>query len=713
MPTDVLTKRIAWLRARLRGWLAIRGAALLAATLTGLVFGSLLFDRLARLDRAQRTVMLGLMTGALLYVAVRFLVLPLLRSFSDDGLCLQVEERNPELNAVLISALQIDRRSAADSAGVSANLAEATVRAGEEAAKALDFEALINRRGRRRNFTLLFAAVGLLGGAALVFPSTLSLWFQRNVFLLEVSWPRDTTLVIQDLEDGRLGVPEGDDLTLRVEADPDGVVPRKVSVRSRPVGRGGRGETRTMARIGDNLFRLTYESVRTPFKLRVSGNDHRTAWVFVDPLERPEIADLRFVVYPPAYTGVAERDLDVGQSAYQILEGSSMTLTGTARKPLREVSLSLGGDLIRTVPLQGEREFSVTLEPAEIQGGQYALQVLDVQGVDLENAVRFGVRLRKDRTPDVRLSTDGMGALALAGAVLPVQISIEDDYDITDVRLVCTVVAEEADERVEPLEVPGIEPIVSSVAGEIRHEGRVELSPLGLRPGSELMVRLEADDNDTLGGPKTGSSSTIGLSVVTPEELAQQFLRREQELHQRFSRMVRDQTKLNEDAEIAAARLRNADPDAAAEARSLDLLERDQRKMGGRLKDVAEQFEGMIAELRNNRLEPRGGPTQTRWQTEIIAPVSQLVDPWVPRAVQHIREARRATETAPSQAALDRAKNAQNEILRRMRRVEANMAKAETLQEAISMLRRILGKQRELREQTEEKRGDFEESVFE
>jgi hypothetical protein len=47
-----------------------------------------------------------------------------------------------------------------------------------------------------------------------------------------------------------------------------------------------------------------------------------------------------------------------------------------------------------------------------------------------------------------------------------------------------------------------------------------------------------------------------------------------------------------------------------------------------------------------------------------------------------------------------------------MRRVEANMAKAETLQEAVSMLRRILGKQRELREQTEEKRGDFEESVF-
>lgn len=711
MSTDTLKKTLGNLRHRLRAWLVLRGVAMLAATVTALVFLSLLVDRLARLDLAQRGVLLAVMLAVVGYVLIRYLLRPLLHTLSEDGLCLQVEARAPELKSILISALQIDRTSGASTAGVSTSLAGETIRAGEQAAAKLKVANFINQTGRRRNVALLSATLAVLACAALAFPSTMRTWFSRNVRLSNVSWPRETTLTISGVVDGRLGVPVGDDLMLRVDADPGGVVPRRVTARHRPL-RGGRGDTRAMAMIGGNHFQLEYEAVREPFLVRVHGNDHRTDWVTVEPLERPEVLDLRFIVRPPAYVGTEQRELPTGQSAYRILAGSALTVKATVSHPLREVTLARNDAPVRSEPLRNARSFAVELAPTELQDGRYALQLRDRRDITLQAPLRFTVRLVEDRTPDVRLDVTGVGALVLAGAVLPVEVSIEDDFDVASTRLLCTTVAPgEEEEGGAKIEIPGLAPLVDGPAAEVRHDSSIELSQLALVAGTELMIRLEADDNDTRTGPKTGSSSTVSLSVVTPEELAQYFLRREQELHQQFSRIVRDQVELNEQTRIAAARL-GREEDGGTAAPSLAEQERTQRSMASRLSEISEQFRRMIAEIRNNRLESRGGPTQTRWERDIIAPLDEVADPWVPRAVEHLRDARQATEAEMAGKALERAKKVQAEILSRMKRVETNMTKAETLQEAISMLRNILRKQRELREQTEDERSDVEESVF-
>src|SRR4051812_37642471 len=93
------------LRRGVKAWLWIDGAGRLLASALALILLDLAIDWYFRMDWAQRAVSLGLMIAALLAVAYRRLLRPLLASVTDDALCLRVEDRHDTLGQSLISAV--------------------------------------------------------------------------------------------------------------------------------------------------------------------------------------------------------------------------------------------------------------------------------------------------------------------------------------------------------------------------------------------------------------------------------------------------------------------------------------------------------------------------------------------------------------------------------------------------------------------------------
>lgn len=707
-----IQRKLAALRRGVRGWLLISGGAMLSAGLTGLVFFSLLVDRFAKLDVPQRAVMLCLMAGCLGYLLIRRVIRPLLHTLTDDGLCLQVEARHPEARNALITALQLSRGHALEQArGFSSSMEAAAVEAGEGIAASLEFGDVLDRRRRAKRLLAGAGALLVLVAAFFLFTPTMQLWFQRNVLLQSVSWPRDTTLRVANAVNGVISIPEGADLALRVDADPDGVIPHVVEVQSRPLD-GGSTTTRTMSRLGQTQFQAKFENVVDPFKFRVDGNDHRTEWFEVQLLERPELLGLRLTARPPAYVGVEEQELPPGQSAYRVLHGSGLEIRGRSQKRLKLVRLTHGEKRVEELsPGRGE-EFTVELPGSALQDGRYSLQLTDTRGISMKQPATFVVRIQPDRIPDVRCALNGIGSIVLPGAVLPIEMRIKDDYGIESVQLQGDVITGEDEARKETIPVPGMTALLETGETDLQHEARIELTPMGVAAGMQLLLQIEAADTDTVSGPKTSESATISLRVVTPEELREELLRREQDLHQQFTRIVRDQKELYETCRILNARVNDSGMFDAESKSSVEQLERGQQKMIQRTADVAAQFRAMLAEIRNNRLEPRGGPTETRLVREIIRPVDNLTEDWLPRAVSQFRQIRVLDEVETISENLGAAEQTQADILERMQQIEASMAKAETIQEAILKLRSILKLQRELREKTEEERTQAEESIF-
>src|SRR5262249_50076446 len=111
-----LQHRLAALRRRLRFVVTFRGACRLGALLFLAVAVAGLLDWRVHLPGAVRALVLVATLGGAGYVAFLYLLRPLAAPADDLALALRIEERYPELNDALASAVQFLER-APDAAG--------------------------------------------------------------------------------------------------------------------------------------------------------------------------------------------------------------------------------------------------------------------------------------------------------------------------------------------------------------------------------------------------------------------------------------------------------------------------------------------------------------------------------------------------------------------------------------------------------------------
>jgi len=225
---------------------------------------------------------------------------------------------------------------------------------------------------------------------------------------------------------------------------------------------------------------------------------------------------------------------------------------------------------------------------------------------------------------------------------------------------------------------------------------------MDLPVGSILVLVVEATDNDTVSGPKTGTSGVFSLKVVTEDELRAELLRREQEQRYEFERLLRDQRKLLEDTQALLAVLDTPDrPFAEEDAGTLKGDEKRQRLVGGRCTAIADQFERILAEVEHNRLEDDQA-IHGRMADHIIEPLHLLARRNVLAAADRLDQAQEtdAADDSARRTALAGAAAEQEKIVAVMRGVLKNMVKWEGYQEAVTLLREVLRAQKDVSEQT-------------
>jgi len=729
--------RLRALRRAVRVWLLLDGACALVTLAVALAAASLAVDRLLRMDRAQRAVCLGLAAALLAGAAWRRLARPLLARLDDETLCLRVEARHRRLGQSLISAVQFargfpdlvigprfggaeaerpPRAPGRPDTLYSPALIRATIAQGARAAATVDFGEVLDRRRHRRNLLQGGALAAVAGLACLLFPGTAGLWFRRCVLLGRAEWPRKTHLVILGAEDGRLTVPRGDDLEVRVVADPDRVVPRRVRVDYRAPGEGGVG-TDELPRVGDNEFPWTIENVQSAFEFRARGGDDVTDWVRVDPVERPAVERLTLVAEPPSYTGLPPARLAPAAGAYALLAGSRLEIAGRANKPLASATLLPPGKGAAplTMAVDADGAFRCGVPPGRLASGAYAVALTDTGGLASKQPRRFRVRLVADRKPVVRLKLDGIGEMITPRAVLPLRCDLSDDYAVAEARLVWCLAREE--EGSAPPQILRLDALEEALGRKkIERLCRIEAASLGAKEGAILTLHLEAMDNDTRSGPKAALSGSYALKVVTRETLLSHLLRREQELRLEFERLFREQRRLLEDSKAmqAGLRLRPGDPIAPRDRQRLTRNEKRQRLARSRCLAVASRFAEILAEVRNNRLDATDGELPRRLSGQIITPLRALAREAVPRAADRLEAAARHADEPPRAAeALVGAVAEQTRIVAAMQRILQSMVKWEGYEEAVRLLRDLLRGQEDLRRKTAEElerriRGIFE-----
>jgi len=664
--------------------------------------------------------------GFMLY---RRVVQPVLVALGDRVLSLQIERRHPELGDALVTAVELSQWVDRAPEGSSPALTKAAIEWGVRRAEGLRFFDVINFAALARKAAIVLVFTSLLVSACMVRADVMGLWARRNLLLADDPWPQDTHLKVVGVnEQGRIVVPRGDDLEVRVLVDPNGQVPAVVHLDHEP--NRGRRHIEQMLSVGPHEFRATFPNVLDPFagRLRVRGGDAVTPWYDIRLVDRPTVEQLALVVSPPAYTGQNDTKRTSGLSAYAVLKGSTLRIDARTNNPIDEARL-LHGSTPRTdltVDPNDPQHVYTTLEPNQLDNGAFGIELVDGAGLQSRRPTRFTLRVESDQLPRVRARLEGIGDLATPDARIPLNLRMSDDFAIVDAALSYELStpgrggdpAEDADadaagDRSKRLPIPSVAKHLP--ANKIEPTEHVfDLRGRDMPTDAHLSFTIEATDNDQVTGPKTGRSVTFAVKLVSDQELRDELLRRETEQRVEFERMHAEQRQLLVETQAFAADLVDANQMSASERSTLGNLEKSQRLLVGRCEQVAQQLRQILREVVNNRIEDEGGPLQTRLSQRIIDPIQALGTGPVPAAADELDAAMAAELAGPARRdRLAAAVSRQEQVLQAMDDILESMVKMEGYQEAVNLLREVLSEQENIRERTIKRLERQIESIFE
>lgn len=704
--TSDVVQRLAQLRRQLAVWFWVDGLSRVLWAAIGLLLLDLFIDWFFRMDKPQRAVMLALILGGIAYVAIRRLLKPLTATISDDALALEVERLNPQLHQSVISALQFSRMGELERLGYSPAMVRQTVQDGAASSTTVNYSAVLDDREFRQNAFLLAVAGILLALTAVgsVAHPMMRIWANRNLLLGDMVWPQKTYLKIERAENGKVVFPRGEDWTQVVSVTEESEqIPENVYIDFRRA----RGRATQTMKKKDNPsaakskaeFEAIFASVIEPFEFRARGGDAYTPWVRVELVEQPALNDLQLEVIPPAYTKQATQPLPAGRGPYFVLKGSTLKLAGTANKELVRAEIRHDGKS-QKLDLQDGIKVSGQLGPEDIAATQYVIDLEDTLKLTSRRPTTFGLRIRADREPRVRVRLIGVSGMVVPKARIPFSCRVNDDFGVTDLNV--------------QFQWRGDDPMRPEGKGDFKFEGIkdqlgqtdvslddvLELESHNIPTGSGLTFHFASLDNDNVSGPNLGRSSDFLLRVVTEEELRTDLLRREKEQRQEFERLVKGEEDLLTDARALEAASREAAALSQEQKDQLMQMQKKQKVYATNTGAIAERMANILIEVENNRLEEANGKLQARLN-EIIKPLREIADQDMPAIVQSLDGVRRqASATKERNEALTTTLAQQEKTIEKMKQVLSLMVKSEGYQEAVNLLYEIQKSQQDVLERT-------------
>jgi hypothetical protein len=669
------------LRLLLRLHVALGGFARVGAAAAAVAAVTWLLDWWLRLELGPRG-MLG--TLALIIIGVagwRWFLRPVTRRLGNADVALALEQAFPQFGDRLLTAVeQCGVRNAEcgmAEATSPALLERVTTEAAEIAKGVWPTQALDGGR--------LARCLGLGAGALLViamvaafFPRELDVWWQRNVLLRDVDWPRATMLEIAGFPNGLARVVRGAPFSIVVNASgrriPETV---KLVLDYEHAGR----FREVLTRSGNGKFLKRFDSVVEGFSFRAYGGDGATGELRVEVVDPPMLRNVQMRLVYPAYTKQPPREIGPSDGAVEAVAGTRLELSAVSTRPLRGAKLQIpnsklqGSSKPQALAANVYAGTNVSARLVVEESGRVQISIEDLEGLRADSALSFALDAQPDRPPLARLALSGIGDKITPVATLPLTAEVRDDFGVAALGLATSTNTATWQNQ----------PLAGAALGntEVRLESRLPVETLRVAEGSVLNLRVEAADAATPAG--RGQSQSLALRVVSAAELMADLNRRQKEYRAEFERLTRKHREALDTMRVLAqnpkSKIQNPE--------SLLPLVADEREAGNGCQTISELFARILDEMRNNRV---GTPAeQERLRTRVVEPLAevsqQLLGPVVTPLGMVPPNVSAAME--PAQAAYER-----------MRTILAEMMRGETLADAIAALREILKDQSQLNEAT-------------
>ena len=490
---DRLLGRTRLVRRRWRLQKLAQGAALLSASAVALLllglWGADLFGFSGGAVWAARIIAAGSAT----YAAVRFIWLPSRRRISDVQCAQYVEERFPQLQDRLVSAVEFGT-----SAGDGLGMVDLLIRDTLEKSSRLDFSIFVDRR--------MLAIYGAVAAVPVLFLGALLLWgpsfFRYGFQRLYVPWTQsqDAAAVSIRVSPGDKEIARGSDQ--QIEASLVGFDSQEVRVLVQPEGWSAWQPAVMEPRPQGSSFQHLLVDVQQSVHYYVMAGGVRSNTHALRVIDHPAVRRIDLTYTFPSYTGMQPQTLE-NEGDISALKGTRVDLKISLTSPAESGRLVFADGSLVQLARSAEKTFSGSLTLKE--SGSYVVQ-LGLSGTGTAAGSReYLIEVLEDAPPRVTITKPLRDVRATSVEEVFAELKAEDDIGLGRVDVRYSVNGEPE----KTVALYGGRPRLSSVTGT----HTFFLEELGLQPGDVVSYYGMAADNNSLTGSGTSTSDMYFIQV--------------------------------------------------------------------------------------------------------------------------------------------------------------------------------------------------------
>ncbi|OFW11862.1 MAG: hypothetical protein A3H27_16680 [Acidobacteria bacterium RIFCSPLOWO2_02_FULL_59_13] len=414
-------------RRRLRLATAARGLAVCcgaAFLLTILLV--LLADAWRFTEGAVRTTTTALWLGIALALAL-FLIRPLVRRLSDARIARFVEEKHPELQDRLVTAMELADRSWPDAA--STRLFEGLV--AEDAVRRTDKvppTSLIERRRILRPLVWAAGSVGLILLLGFFGPGV----FRYGTRILWMGWAQAKANPLYELRVSPGDLVVGRDSDQEITAQAVGFLPDTARLFALHEGSPNWESAPMMAEEQGGRFRFLFLNIHGPIAYYVEANGVRSPRHRLTVIDVPRVERLEVRYRYPAYTGMKE--------VVETFGGDIVALRGTVVTVVVHTDVPSPGG--RFVMDDGTQLSLKKLDDRALQASWtvqkdalYHVRLQDHLGREARASEEYLIQAVEDSAPTLRLARPGHDLQPTPVEEVVVAFEAEDDVRLSDLQL--------------------------------------------------------------------------------------------------------------------------------------------------------------------------------------------------------------------------------------------------------------------------------------
>ena len=356
--------------------------------------------------------------------AVIFFVRPLRHAPDDRQVARYIEERCPDMDDALVTAVDAHAKGTADRA-----FAPLVVNAAIRRLDALDLSGVCDPRDLRSASWLAAA-----GGAVLLFAVVLAAPMSQKAFQVALLrlFPGSVTI---DVRSGDMRIPAGK--PVRIVASVVGKHGTLTRIAPSVTLQSAEGQTASLPMTAaDDGYELRIGALDRSFKYTVTAGPAVSSTYAVTALFPPRVQRIELHYTYPSFSGLQPREERDGGDVYAPA-GTRVRMVVHTDKPVVNGALAFGdGASAVTLSRRSDRALESTLTVKD--EAAYRVGLVDADGLRSEGTEYF-VRVMDDRPPDVHILRPSGDQGVTSLEEVPIEARADDDFGIASFDMVYSV----------------------------------------------------------------------------------------------------------------------------------------------------------------------------------------------------------------------------------------------------------------------------------